>query len=155
MSNEPLGQSLSAEEQAAANRILARLAHSGEAIEQTLDLLDHLADSGNLAALTGALEDFNENFSAVTRPDLMTMVANLMMLMGLLSQVDYEPFFSLAMKAPDAVNSAYPTFEKRTEKLGLREAIELFRSPEVAGALEMLATVLRSLRSDERGRPRQ
>lgn len=143
-----VGRSLSPEEQAAADRILARIAQSSEAIEQTLDLLDHLADSGNLAAITGVLEDFNENFSAVTRPDLMTMVANLMMLMGLLSQIDYEPFFSLAMKAPDAVNSAWPAFVKRREKLGVRETIELFRSPEVASALEMMAAVIRGLKAD-------
>jgi len=147
MSNEPLDQSLTPEEQAEANRILARIAKSSDSIEQTLDLLDELANSGNLAAITGVMADFNENFSAITRPDLMTMVANLMMLMGLLSQISYEPFFALAMKAPDALNEAYPKFEKRREKLGLMEALELFRSPEVAGALEMMVGVMRSLKA--------
>lgn len=155
MTNKPLGQSLSEEEQAAANRVLARIAKSSDSIEQTLDLLDQLADSGNMAAITGILEDFNENFSAITRPDLMTMVANLMMLMGLLSQISYEPFFSLAMKAPDAMNSAYPAFQKRKEKLGLMEALELFRSPEVAGALEMMVSVMRALKADGSSPPRR
>ncbi len=155
MSNEPLDQTLSPGEQAAANRILARIAKSSDSIEQTLDLLDELADSGNLAAVTGVLADFNENFSAITRPDVMTMVANLMMLMGLLSQVDYEPFFTLAMKAPDALNDAYPKFQKRKEKLGLMEAMELFRSPEVAGALEMMVGVMRALKAEGSSPPRR
>jgi uncharacterized protein YjgD (DUF1641 family) len=155
VSNESQDQTLTPEEQAAANRILARIAKSSDSIEQTLDLLDELASSGNLAAITGVLADFNENFSAITRPDVMTMMANMMMLMGLLSQINYEPFFALAMKAPDALNDAYPRFQKRKEKLGLMEALELFRSPEVAGALEMMVGVMRSLKTDGGSPPRR
>lgn len=136
------------------DRVLARIARSAPAIDQALDALDHLADSGNLAALDGFLAEFDDNFNAVTRPDLMGMVANLMMLMGLLSQVRYEPFFNLAMRAPASVDEAYPRFRGRTEPMGFIEMLRLLRSPEVAGALEMLADVLRDQqRRPERDRP--
>jgi uncharacterized protein YjgD (DUF1641 family) len=145
MSATPL-EGLSPADQEAATRLLARLVRSSEAIHQVLDVIDHLAESGNLAAIDGFLEDFDENFNAITRPDLMTMIANLMMLMGAVSQIDYAPFFAAAMDTPAAVNAAYPAFEQRTRKLGFGEAVEVLRSPEVAGALELLVAVLRSLR---------
>jgi len=153
MTSSPLNESLSQSELESANRLLARLVRSGGAIEETLDLLDHLSESGNLAAINGFLADFDENFNAITRPDLMAMIANMMMVMGTLSQLDYQPFFDLAMKAPAAMNDGYPVFQKRSEKLGLREALELFRSPEVAGALEMLVACLHSLKAGQQPGP--
>jgi uncharacterized protein YjgD (DUF1641 family) len=144
---EPLAdQRLSAAEQVQANRLLARLVRSQDAIEQALNVLDHLASSGNLAALDGFLEDFDENFNAITRPDLMAMIANLMMLLGALSQIDYAPFFALATRTPDAVNAAFERLGTRNDKLGLREALALIRTPEVAAALQMSVDVLRSLK---------
>lgn len=141
-------QAMSPAEREAVDQLLARAVRSRDSIEQALDFLDHLVDSGNLAAVGGFLEDFDENFGAITRPDLMTLIANLMMVMGALSRIDYAPFFSIAMKTPDSVNAAYPAFEERTEKLQLGEAMRLLRSPEIAGALEMLVAVLRSLRPE-------
>lgn len=147
MSTASTPGSLSPEDREALNRMLVRLARSADSVSQLLDLVDHLAESGNLAAIDGFLEDFDENFNAITRPDLMTMVANLMMLMGTISQIDYAPFFSAAMDVPSAVNTAYPAFYERTDKLSLREAIGILRSPEVAGALEVIVSFLRALRT--------
>jgi uncharacterized protein YjgD (DUF1641 family) len=140
----PAIEGLDEQQRADLTRVLARIARSAPAIEQALDALDHLADSGNLAALDGLFEEFDDNFNAVTRPELMGMIANMMMLMGLLSQVRYEPFFDLAMRAPEALNEAYPAFRARTKPMGLREMIRLIRSPEMAGALEMLGAVARA-----------
>ena len=137
---------LSAEERAALERLQVRLARNAGAIEQALDLVENLADSGLLAGANGVVEDFDENLSALTRPDVMTMVANLMMLMGMLGQLPYEGGFKLAMDAPQAISDAYPTFRDRTEPMKLREAIEILRSPDVAAALELLVSVLRSQR---------
>lgn len=64
------------------------------------------------------------------------------------AEVDYAPFFSLAMRTPESLNAAYPTFEDRAERLQFGEALELLRSPEIAAALEMLVAVLRSLRPE-------
>jgi len=74
------------------------------------------------------------------------MVANVMMLLGLLSQLRYEPFFDLAMRSPAVMNTAYSEFKQRTQRLSLREAWELLRSPEVAAALALLVAVLRAQR---------
>jgi uncharacterized protein YjgD (DUF1641 family) len=140
------GQPLSADERAALERLQARLARNAPAIEQALDLLENLADSGILAGANGAVEDFDENFSALTRPDVMTMVANLMMLLGTLGQIPYEGGFKLAMEGPEAINDAYPRFRERTEPMSMREAVRVLRSPDVAAAIEMMVAVLRSQR---------
>jgi uncharacterized protein YjgD (DUF1641 family) len=148
MSEAQTGAGLTPSEREALDNLMRRVARSAPAIEEALDTLDHLSESGNLAAINGFLEDFDENFNAITRPDMMTMMANMMMLMGFLGQVSYEPFFSMAMKAPAAVNEAYPKFQRRKEKLGLRETMELMRSPEIAGALQMVYVVLHSMKQE-------
>ncbi len=138
---------LTAEERRTLNGLLRRVAQNAGAVEQVLDTVEHLGDSGMLAGLNATLAEFDDNFNAAMRPELMSMVANMMMLMGLLSEVRYEPFFDLAMNAPSAMNEAYPRFKARDEKLKLREAIELFRSPEMASALELLVAVMRAQRN--------
>jgi uncharacterized protein YjgD (DUF1641 family) len=137
---------LTGEERASLERLQARLARNPEAIEQALDLVENLADSGMLAGANGIVEEFDENFSALTRPDVMTMVANLMMLLGVLSQLPYEGGFKLAMEGGPAIEKAYPRFRERTEPMKLREAVQILRSPDVAAAIELLVSVLRSQR---------
>ncbi|MGZ5321904.1 MAG: DUF1641 domain-containing protein [Solirubrobacterales bacterium] len=137
---------LSAEERAALERLQVRLARNAGAIEQALDLVENLADSGLLAGANGVVEDFDENLSALTRPDVMTMVANLMMLLGTLGQLPYEGGFKLAMEGAPAIGEAYPRFRDRTEPLGMREAVAILRSPDVAAALELVLSVLRAQR---------
>ena len=134
------------EERARLDRIATRLARNADGIDQALDTVELLADTGLLAGLNSALAEFDENFSAMTRPDLMTMVANLMMLLGLLGQLPYEGGFKLAMDAPEAIDEAYPRFRERREPMRIKEAVEILRSPDVAAAMELLVTVLRSQR---------
>lgn len=133
-------------EQEAVDRVLVRLAENADGVEQLLDLSGHLARSGVLAGLQAGLEDLDENFSAVMRPELMGMVANLMMLMGVASQLSYEPFFDLATRTPPAIDEGYRDFRERKEKLGVREAVELMRTPEVAALMQGMVAVLRAQR---------
>jgi uncharacterized protein YjgD (DUF1641 family) len=128
------------------DRVLLKLAENAEGVEALIDLAGHLQRSGALAGLQAGIEDLDENFSALMRPDLMGMVTNLMMLMGVLSQVSYEPFFDLATRTPPALDEGYRGFQERTEKLGLRETATLMRSPEVAALLETMVAVLRAQR---------
>jgi uncharacterized protein YjgD (DUF1641 family) len=137
---------LSVEEREALDRLQLRLARNAPAVEQALELVENLADSGLLAGLNGAVEEFDENFSALTRPDIMTMVSNLMMLLGTLGEIPYEGGFKLAMEGGPAISEAYPRFRDRSEPMGLREAISVLRSPDVAAAIELLVAVLRSQR---------
>lgn len=137
---------LSAEERAALERLQVRLARNAGAVEQALELIENLADSGLLAGVNGVVEDFDENFSALTRPDVMTMVANLMMLLGTLGQLPYEGGFRLAMEGAPALSEAYPRFRERSEPLSMREAVSILRSPDVAAALELVVSVLRAQR---------
>lgn len=137
-------EGLSEREREDLRRVFGRIARSAPALEQALDALDHFADSGNLAALDAIFEEFDDNFNAITRPDLMGMLGNLMMVLGLISEVRYEPFFDLAMRAPETLNEAYPTFRARTRPMGLLEMVRLMRSPEMAGALELLAALVKA-----------
>jgi uncharacterized protein YjgD (DUF1641 family) len=135
---------LSDVEREAYDAIVARVAQSSDGLFQALDLVDSLADSGTLAALNAIFEDFDENFSALTRPDLMGMVANLMMVMGVLSQLKYEPFFNLAMHTAPDLNKAYDNSHDRPEKMSMREMMGMMRSPEFASAMRTLDVVLKS-----------
>uniref|UniRef100_A0A7C2BCY0 DUF1641 domain-containing protein n=1 Tax=Thermomicrobium roseum TaxID=500 RepID=A0A7C2BCY0_THERO len=148
MSGQEMAMSmhLTPEQQERLEHLLERVVERADAIEQLLETIDLLAGSGLLAGIRAVLEEFDETFSAINRPELMGMVANAMMLLGLLSQLRYEPFFDLAMRAPAVMNEAYPAFKQRTQRLGLREALELIRSPEIAAALELLVAVLRAQR---------
>ncbi len=137
---------LTPEERAALTRLQRRLARSADEVEQVIDLAERLADSGLLAGVNEFVGEFDESFSALTRPDVMTMVANLMMLLGLLGQLPYEGGFKLAMDGPAAIERAYPRFRERTEPMKPREALEVLRSPDVAAAIEALLAVLRSQR---------
>ncbi len=137
---------LTPDERAALERLEKRLARSAGAVEEALKMVERLADSGLLAGMNSGLEEFDENFSALTRPDLMTMVANLMMLLGTLGQIPYEGGFKLAMDGSEAITEAYPRFRDRTEPMKLREAIAILRSPDVAAAMELVVAVLRSQR---------
>ena len=137
---------LSPDERAALARLEKRLARNADQVEQALEMIERLADSGLLAGMNSILEEFDENFSAATRPDVMTMVANLMMLLGTLGQIPYEGGFKLAMEGSEAINEAYPRFRERTEPIKLREAVAILRSPDVAAAIELVVTVLRSQR---------
>jgi uncharacterized protein YjgD (DUF1641 family) len=141
---------LTDDEREAVDRVLLKLAENAEGVEQLIELAGHLHRSGALAGLQAGIEDLDENFSAVMRPELMGMVTNLMMLMGVLSQVSYEPFFDLATRTPPALDDGYRRFQQRQERLSLREAVQMMRSPEVAAALETMVAVLRA----QRGTPR-
>jgi uncharacterized protein YjgD (DUF1641 family) len=137
---------LTVEEREALDRLLVRVAENADGVEQAIELAGHLARSGILAGFQAGLEDLDENFSAAMRPELMGMVSNLMMLLGLLSQLSYEPFFDLATRTPPALDDGYRRFQERREKLSPREAMALMRSPEVAAALETMVAVLRAQR---------
>jgi uncharacterized protein YjgD (DUF1641 family) len=139
-------RTLTPDEQEALDRVLVRLAENADGVESMIDLAGHLSRSGVLAGLQAGLEDLDENFSAAMRPELMGMVANLMMLLGLMSQISYEPFFDLAMRTAPELDDGYRRFQEREDKLGIREAVELMRTPEVAALLGTMVAVLRAQR---------
>lgn len=131
----------------ALDRLLATLAEHADPLGQLLEVLGRLQRAGLLAAVDGVLAEFDEQFSAATRPELMTLVANLMMLLGALGQVRYEPLFRLALYAAQAANEKLA--RPRTRPLSLREAWRILRSPEVAQALEVLLAALQALRAPQ------
>jgi len=124
-----------------------------EAVEAFVEILGKLHRAGLLAAVDGVLEEFDEQFSAATRPELMTMVANFMMLLGTVGQVRYEPFFRAAMYAPQAVNEALERLDRKPKTLGVRELWALLHNPQVAAAVEVLVEALRALQRPRESKP--
>jgi uncharacterized protein YjgD (DUF1641 family) len=122
--------------------LLERISDAAPALEQLLEVVERLSESGVLAGANAVLEDWDELFSAIARPDGMTLVANLMMLMGALSQVRYDAMFDVAMRMPEAVNEGLERARDRTEPLGMLELLRLLRSPGMAGAMTMAGTVV-------------
>ena len=133
-------------DQEAMDRLINRIAENAGAIEQAVEAVEHMAETGVLAGINAVLETSEENFSAVNRPEFMGMVSNAMMLLGLLSQIRYDMLFNMAMSVPEAVNEGYERFQQRTEPLKVREIVRLMRSPEFGGALEMMTSVLTAVK---------
>lgn len=125
--------------------LLERISDAAPALEQLLEVVERLAESGVLAGANAVLEDWDDLFSAMTRPDGMTLVANLMMLMGAMSQVRYDAMFDVAMRLPDAVNEGLEKARDRTKPLGTFEMLRMLRSPGMAGAMEMAGTVVQKM----------
>ena len=131
--------------------LLERISDAAPALEQVLEVVERLAESGVLAGANAVLEDWDDVFSALTRPDGMTLMANLMMLMGALSQVRYDAMFDAAMRLPDAVNDGLEAARERDRPLGTLELLRMLRSPGMAGAMDMASTVVERMHA---GAPR-
>jgi uncharacterized protein YjgD (DUF1641 family) len=140
---------LSPQDRQALEQLLAEVARNAGALQQGVRVVGRLADAGLLAAAEAVLEEFDEAVSASTRPELMSMVANLMMLLGTVGRLSHGPFFTAAMQVPAAVNAAYPAAAARREPLRLREVLALLRSPELAGLVQLALAVLRALREPD------
>ncbi len=134
-------------------RVLDKVAAHAEAVEAFVEILGKLHRTGLLAAVDGVLEEFDEQFSAATRPELMTMVANFMMLLGTVGQLRYEPFFRAAMYAPQAVNETLDRLDRKPKTLGVRELWALLHNPQVAAAVEVLVEALRALQPPRESKP--
>lgn len=138
------GASLDPQHQEQLAALTERVARSAGQIEDLLDIVDRLSDTGVLAGAKAILDEFDDSFNAALRPDLMALVANGMTLLGTVAQLPYEPLFNLAMEVPPAAAEAYPRFAGRTEGVGTKEALEALRSPEIAALLDVLRTLARS-----------
>jgi uncharacterized protein YjgD (DUF1641 family) len=133
--------------------LIERISDAAPAIEQVLEVVERLAESGVLAGANAVLEEWDDTFSALTRPEGMTLVANLMMLMGALSNVRYDAMFDVAMRMPDAVNEGLEQARERTEPLGMLELLRILRSPGMAGAMTMAGTVVERMHAGAPPRP--
>lgn len=140
-------EGLSPEAREGLERLLMRVGNSHEALEQSVEIAEKLADSGVLAGVNSLLDGFDDNFNAALRPEFMGMIANLMMLMGVLSELSYEPFFDLATRVPGSVNAGYSEFVGRTEPMKLSEALALMRTPEMGAAMQLMIAAMRAMRT--------
>ncbi len=126
--------------------LLERISNNSGAIGEFLTTIEYLSSSGTLAAVNSIFGEFDEHFSAINKPDFMTMVANGMMLLGTLSELSYEPFFNTAMAVPKVMNTAYADFRDQSHTPSLKETVALLRSPELRAALRLIVMVLRAQR---------
>jgi len=52
-------------------RLVERIVERADAIEQLLETVEHLATSGLLSGINAVLDEYDETFSAINRPELM------------------------------------------------------------------------------------
>lgn len=133
--------------------LLERISDAAPAIDQLLEVIERLVESGVMAGMNAILEDWDDTFSALTRPEGMTLIANLMMLMGALSNVRYDAMFDVAMRLPDAVNDGLEAARERSRPMGTMELLRMLRSPAMAGTMAMASTVVERMHAGAPAKP--
>lgn len=141
-------ESLSDEDVEKMANLIGQLIENLDALTQTLNLLKQLKESGILEAATKLLEGVDELFNAMARHEVMKPVANVMMLVYMLSNLNYETLFQLAETMPKCMDKAMDEV-KRTEKgMGLLELMRLMRSPEMAALLKAMIAMSSCMRGE-------
>ena len=126
--------------------IVEKIAQNKEAIEQLLDVIEKLKETGALSAISALAEGFEEGFNSVVKPELMASVANAMMFLWLLGSLDHEMLFSLASKLPKVMEESRKEFElAKKQKPSILKLIKAFKTPQIFALLRALAKALQEL----------
>ncbi len=136
------------EKQQQALALLDKILEKQEAIEDVLEYIEKVHESGILAALETLVGEFDEGFNAISRPDLMASIANMMLLVWMVGNLDHEMLFNMAQKLPVAMQTAREEFERTAhEKPSIWEMIRLLKSPEFYRLLKSLHAALQVLKN--------
>ena len=126
--------------------IVEKIVQNREAIEQLLDVIEKLKETGVLSAISALAEGFEEGFNSVVKPELMASIANAMMFLWLLGSLDHEMLFSLASRLPKAMEEARKEFElAKKQKPSILKLIRAFKNPQTFTLLKALAKVIQEL----------
>lgn len=137
---------LTPEQQQAAQELLEKILERKEAIECLLEHIDRIYESGILVALSALLENFDEGFNSIAKPDLMAALANIMLLIWMAGNLDHEMLFQAAQTFPEAMRAARQEFEATPErKPSILELLRLIRQPEFYRLLRTMQAFLKAL----------
>lgn len=134
-------ESLSDEDVEKMANLLKQLIENLDTLTQALNLLKQLKESGILDVATKLLEGVDESFNAMARPEVMKPMANMMMLVYMLSNLNYEMLFQLAETMPKCMDKAMDEMKKTEKGMGLLELMRLMKSPEMAALLKAMITM--------------
>ncbi len=109
-------------------------------------LLDRVYESGLLVALSALMENFDEGFNSIAKPDLMAALANIMLLIWMAGNLDHEMLFNAAQTFPEAMRAARQEFEAAEQrKPSLLELLRIMRQPEFYRLLRAISAFLKVL----------
>ena len=142
---------LSPEKAEKLSRVLEKLADNADALEELLNALSKLRETGMLAGLTALAEGFEEGFNYLMRPELMGSIGNMMMLMYFMSKLDHAMLFETANNLPPCISKAYEELRNAPKKkAGLFELLDLMRSPEFYAMLRAMRSMVKCMQTGQR-----
>ncbi len=128
-------------------KLLEKLADNADALEQLLDTLEKMKDTGLLAGVSALAESFEEGFNYLMRPELMGAMGNMMMLIYFISKLNHPMIYEVAENTPPCIEKAWEEFKKTPEKkAGFFELLDLMRSPEFYGMMRAMKAMLECMR---------
>jgi uncharacterized protein YjgD (DUF1641 family) len=124
--------------------IIKTLIENKDAIKDIIEIVQKLQESGILSAVSGLLEGFEEGFNSIVKPELMGSVANAMMLVWMIGNLNHQILFELAQKLPEGMKKATEEFSQaQKEKPSIFKMLKLMKSPEFYAAIKSLHTIIR------------
>ncbi|MET1128340.1 MAG: hypothetical protein ABWW70_03385 [Thermoproteota archaeon] len=128
-------------------RLVESLVEAKDALAQMARIAVKLKEAGVLDVLETFLDSSAEQFNAIARADIMSMVANMMMAAWILGQVPHAMLVELGNKIPSCTQAAKEEFDRIDRKLGLMEMLNIVRSPEFAAALKAMQRMLACIKA--------
>ncbi len=124
-------------------RLLEKLADNADALEDILEALAKMKDTGLLAGTRALAESFEEGFNYLMRPEFVASIGNMMMLLYMISKMDHPMMFEMADKMPPCIKKAYDEFmQAPSKRAGLMELLNLMRSPEFYAMMRAMRVML-------------
>lgn len=139
----------------AIKEVIDKIAQNKDAIVQLLDVVEKLKETGALTAISALAEGFEEGFNAVVKPELMGSIANIMMMVWLIGNIDHTILFELAQKAPEGINKSWEEFQKTKEegeKPSLLKILKMMRSPEFFAVMKAIYVLLSHIGTNGRNK---
>lgn len=133
--------------------IFKKIAENKENIEIILDIIEKLKETGLLSAISALAEGAEEGFNSIVKPELMSSIANAMMLVWMIGNVNHPMLFEMAQKIPNAINKSFEEMKKLKEegkeKPSLFKMLKMIKSPEFYYALKLLHSILTHLQNSK------
>ncbi len=123
-------------------KLLEKLVDNADAVDDVIDTLAKIRETGILAGANAIAEGFEEGFNYLMRPELISSLGNMMMLLYLVGSLDNAMVYELASKLPPRLSKAYEEFkQKPRRKAGFFELLSLMRSPELFAMLKAVSKI--------------
>ncbi len=131
--------------------VFKKIAENKENIEIVLDVIEKIKETGLLAAISALSEGAEEGFNSIVKPELMGSIANAMMLVWMIGNINHPMLFEMAQKVPNALNKSFEEIKKikeeGKEKPSLFKILKIIKTPEFYYALKLIHSILTHLQN--------